>query len=220
MLKVWLDMQRAWLEQGQRLAATMPTLLGPAISGPALGPARAAATKDSGTASPAGTTGTDGDARSMLTPDTGTVTMVSERPLLASDLTASGEAFRVMQLLAEDLEVERRQVEAGRVQVRLVTRTEPHEVNEELARMEAEIERVPIGLRVETVPPVRETEDRIIIPVVEEILVVERRLMLREEVHVHKRHISERHHEQVLLRIQEALVTRHPPQKEEAVPQA
>ena len=46
--------------------------------------------------------------------------------------------------------------------------------------------------------------------IVEEVLVVERRLLLKEEVHVRRVRSTERHQESVTLRHQEAVVTRLP----------
>lgn len=47
-------------------------------------------------------------------------------------------------------------------------------------------------------------------PVVEEVLVVERRLWLKEEVHNRRIRTTEQHHETVQLREQEAVITRTP----------
>ena len=59
-------------------------------------------------------------------------------------------------------------------------------------------------------PEVRQEGDTTIIPIVEEILVVERRLVLKEEVHIRRVRTTEHHKEAVMLRYQEAVVTRHP----------
>jgi stress response protein YsnF len=59
-------------------------------------------------------------------------------------------------------------------------------------------------------PSVRQEGDVTIIPVVEEILVVERRLVLKEEVHIRRIKTTERHQEQIKLRRQEATVSRTP----------
>jgi stress response protein YsnF len=47
--------------------------------------------------------------------------------------------------------------------------------------------------------------------VVEEIIVVQRRLILKEEVRIKRLHVSERHQEAVVLRKQEAVITRMEP---------
>jgi stress response protein YsnF len=99
--------------------------------------------------------------------------------------------------------------------VRVFTRTHEREVvvDEDLARERVEIEAIPINLRIDAVPEVRQEGDITIIPVVEEQLVVERRLMLKEEVRIRRVRSTERHQEKVKLRYQEAVVTR---QKDDA----
>jgi stress response protein YsnF len=76
------------------------------------------------------------------------------------------------------------------------------------AREAVEIERTAIGRPVEAMPAVREEGDTIVVPIVEEVLVVERRLMLKEEVRIRRVRSTQRHQERVTLRHQEAVVTR------------
>jgi stress response protein YsnF len=59
-------------------------------------------------------------------------------------------------------------------------------------------------------PSVRQEGDVTIVPVVEEILKVERCLVLKEEVHIRRIKTTERHQEQVTLRRQEGTVSRTP----------
>jgi stress response protein YsnF len=65
-----------------------------------------------------------------------------------------------------------------------------------------QVERVPIGRAVAAVPAVREEGDTTILPVVEEVIVVERRLILKEEVHIRRIKVAERHTETVTTREQ------------------
>lgn len=113
-------------------------------------------------------------------------------------------------LVAEELSVAKRQIVTGRVQVSTFTREREELVDELLAREQVEIERVPMGRTLDEPPAVRTEGDTLIIPVVEEILVVERRLLLKEEVRVRRVRATERHQERVSLRRQEAAITRHP----------
>jgi len=113
-----------------------------------------------------------------------------------------------LRLLAEELAVERRQVETGRVRVDVVTREHQESVDIPLTREQVLVQRVPIDRAIDAIPAVREDGDTIIVPVVEEVLVVERRLMLREELHVKRVRTTEQHRESVKLRRQEAVVTR------------
>jgi uncharacterized protein (TIGR02271 family) len=113
-------------------------------------------------------------------------------------------------LFEEQVSVVKQRVVTGRVQVSTVTREHEQLVEEVLAREHVEIERTPINKRVETAPAVRQEGDTTVIPIVEEILVLERHLMLKEEVRVRRVHSNENHRERVMLRRQEATITRDP----------
>jgi uncharacterized protein (TIGR02271 family) len=116
----------------------------------------------------------------------------------------------IVPLYEEQLSVVKNRIVTGRVQVSAVTREHEHVVDELLAREQVEVDRVPIGKVIDTMPDVHEVGDTIIIPVVEEILVVQRRLLLKEEVHIRRVRGTERHQELVMLHKQEAVVTRVP----------
>jgi len=124
----------------------------------------------------------------------------------------------VVPLLSEELAVTKQKHDTGRVRVTTVTREREELVDELLAREEAQVERVPIGKNIEAMPPVREEGDTIVIPVVEEVLVIERRLFLREEVHIRRVRKAERHQERVTLRKQEAEISRLPVDTQNAKP--
>ena len=114
-------------------------------------------------------------------------------------------------LHAEELSVSRQQIAGDTVQVSIVTREGEGVVDEMLNHERVEIDRIPIGRPVDTIPPVREEGETTILPVVEEIIVVQRRLILKEEVRIKRLHVSERHQDAVVLRKQEAVITRMEP---------
>ena len=114
-------------------------------------------------------------------------------------------------LHVEEVSVSRREVEKANVQIALITGTREQVVDKELTHVRVEIERVPIDRTIEAVPPIRQEGDITIIPVVEEVVVVERRLVLKEEVRVRRVSTKEQHQETVVLRQQEAVVTREDP---------
>ena len=91
-----------------------------------------------------------------------------------------------------------------------MTREHEQLVDAQLVRERVEVERVAIGKPIDAIPAVRQDGDTTIIPVVEEILVVERRLVLKEEIHIHRVRTTEQHQERVTLHRQEAVVTRLP----------
>jgi uncharacterized protein (TIGR02271 family) len=116
----------------------------------------------------------------------------------------------VISLAAEEVAVAKQVVETGRVQIARVTHEREQLIDEMLARETAEIDRVPVGRQVDAMPGVRQEGDVTIIPIVEEMLVVERRLFLKEEVRIRRVRTTEKHQESVTLRYQEAVVTRLP----------
>ena len=123
-------------------------------------------------------------------------------------------------LAAEELAVTKQHVETGRVRVTRVTHETEQTIDELLGRETVDVSRIPIGQPIETMPSVREEGDTIIIPVVEEILIIERRLFLKEEVRVRRVRTTERHQETVTLRHQEAVITRLPAEPARDGPEA
>lgn len=124
---------------------------------------------------------------------------------MGTDVTDSDEGT-IVPVLDEQASIETRTVVTGRVRVE--TRTE---MVEEIARArldgeELEIERVPIGTAIDHVPAVRTEGDVTIIPIVEEVLIVEKRLVLKEELHVRRTATAETVEVPVTLRKQRAFV--------------
>jgi uncharacterized protein (TIGR02271 family) len=111
-------------------------------------------------------------------------------------------------LLAEQLTVEKEAVETGRVRVGKQTHTREVVIDEDLLRESAEIETIPIGRQIFEIPTVRHEGETIIVPIVEEVLHTERRLILKEEVRITRRKTTQQFHDRVTLRYQEAVVTR------------
>ena len=94
-------------------------------------------------------------------------------------------------------------------------RTRPHEREEEvdarLIRETVDVKRVPVGRYVEAPGPVREEGNTTIVPLYEEVLVVEKRLLLREELHLTKHKETRRETRRVRLRTEEAEIERTEP---------
>jgi stress response protein YsnF len=111
-------------------------------------------------------------------------------------------------LSAEEAEVTRRRVVTGRVRVSTITKTRDEQIDELLTSEQAEIERVPVRQLVDAVPEIRQEGDTTVIPVIEEVLIVERRLFLKEEVRIRRVTTTTRHQETVTLREQDAAITR------------
>jgi uncharacterized protein (TIGR02271 family) len=124
--------------------------------------------------------------------------------------TRTDDQPSIVPLHEEQIEVSRDLRVTGRVTVKTETDVSEEPIEQLLAREHAEIERVAIDRPVETMPEVREEGDTIIIPVVEEMIVVEKRLILKEEVRIRRVRETERHCETVAVRKQRAVITRTP----------
>ncbi|MBV9826486.1 MAG: DUF2382 domain-containing protein [Alphaproteobacteria bacterium] len=80
----------------------------------------------------------------------------------------------------------------------------------ELRIGDALIERVPINEIVDVAPGMREEGDTIIVPILEEIMVVEKRLVLKEEIHIRRREVVQHVREPVQLRSETVSLERAP----------
>jgi len=114
-------------------------------------------------------------------------------------------------LVDEHVTVDKRVVETGRVRIRSVVDEKLVRVSEELEREDVSIERVPVNREVTERPQSREENGVLIVPVLEEVLVIEKRLMLKEELHIHRHPKRERVEEAVRLRSMRAEVERGVP---------
>lgn len=122
---------------------------------------------------------------------------------------------RVLPVIEEELRVERRTRTTGLVQVRKVVREHEEQVDEPILRESVEVERVPINQVLaegDEAGQVRHDGDTMIIPVLEEVLVVEKRLLLKEEIHITRRRTQERIQQQVTLRSEDVVVDRVAPE--------
>ncbi|WP_420454104.1 YsnF/AvaK domain-containing protein [Rubrivirga sp.] len=126
-----------------------------------------------------------------------------------ADLDTDGPAVLVE--AEEHVDVRTRTRETGRVRARVVTETRDEPIHASGWRETVDVERVPVG-RVVTAPEgVRDEDGVVVIPVYEEVLVVERRLVLREEVRLTTRREPVPGPASVPLRRQHVEVDRLPP---------
>jgi uncharacterized protein (TIGR02271 family) len=112
----------------------------------------------------------------------------------------------IVPLVREDVTVGKRFVTTGKVRVRKVVRGHVAVVDEPVVREDVVVERVPIDRVVDAPPPPRHEGDTLVLPVVEEILVKQLRLV--EEIRITKRHRVARRPARVPLRREEVIVER------------
>jgi uncharacterized protein (TIGR02271 family) len=114
----------------------------------------------------------------------------------------------VVPVLVEELDAQKRLVETGKVRITKVVRERETLVDEPLFHDKVAITRVPMQRVVDGPVPVREENGTTIISIVEEVLVVEKRWMLREEIHIHKQRIETHQPQRITLRSEEVQVER------------
>jgi stress response protein YsnF len=108
----------------------------------------------------------------------------------------------------EVVHVEKQEQVTGRVRVRTVTEVAEELVRASLQEDTIEVNRVAVDRFVDAIPQVRTEGDVVIVPVVEEVLVVEKRLVLKEELHIRRQTRIEEVEMPVEVRRQKAIVER------------
>ncbi len=126
---------------------------------------------------------------------------------------------RVLPIIEERATIRREVVETGRV----VVTKRVHEADEQIAvpvqHDEVHYERVPLNQTLPAgavAPGPRQEGDTLIIPVLREVAVVEKRLLLVEELRITKRQVTSEHAEVLHLRREEVQVQHLPPHEPEA----
>lgn len=112
----------------------------------------------------------------------------------------------VVPLIAEEISIGKRVVDTGGMRVHKTVREDVQTINEPIVREHIEVERVPVNQYVETAPAIRYEGEVMIVPVLEEVIVTEKRLLLREELHLVKRREEVSNVQEVTLRREEISV--------------
>jgi len=114
----------------------------------------------------------------------------------------------VFPIIQEEAFLDKRVVETGKV--RISKRISEHEqiIDEPLFREQVTVERVPVNQYVDLMPQVRHEGDMMIIPVVQEQLVVQKRLVLVEELRVRKQVVETHQPQSVTLRREDVDIRR------------
>ena len=144
--------------------------------------------------------------------------IVTKIPVTGETEVLGHDGREAIQLVEEQLTIGKRVIAGGTV--RVSTRTERHDEIAEatLDRAEVDVERVPINRAIEVAPPVRHEGDTMIVPVIEERLVVTKQLYLVEELHIHQRTTQHTEKHAVSLRRQHAVIERVVTDKASAEP--
>ncbi len=112
-------------------------------------------------------------------------------------------------VINEQLVVEKEIVETGRVRITKSVNKNEELVNIPVNHEEVNVERVAVNQIIESPPEaIRYEGDTMIIPVLKEVLVIEKKLLLIEELHITKRSVQTNEEQKVTLRQEEINIER------------
>ena len=123
--------------------------------------------------------------------------------LAAIDAQINERGEIVVPLIAEEIKISKKTVETGGVRVHKTVSENVQQINEPIIREHLDIERVEINQFVETAPAIRYEGDVMIVPVLEEVVVTQKRLLLREEIRLTKRREEIANVQEITLRREE-----------------
>lgn len=112
-----------------------------------------------------------------------------EQPVAAATTDKADEL--IIPVREEVLVPVTRETDLGKVIVHKRVEDVPVSSSVDLGRDQVAVERVEINETIDTMPGPRQEGDTLIIPVVEEVLYTEKRLMLREEIRITKQRLTE-----------------------------
>lgn len=116
----------------------------------------------------------------------------------------------VIPVVQEEARIEKRAVERNRTRVTKQVYTEEETIDTPLRQELVQVERVPVAQIIDAPVSTRYEGDTLVIPVMEEVLIIEKKLLLKEEVRVTKSVGEAAHQETITLRKEEVVVERTP----------
>ena len=135
--------------------------------------------------------------------------METIRPAQAHDGSADGTF--VLPVIQEEVHVGVQQVDTGSgVRIHKTVSEQSHHIDETLLRDAVNVRRVPVDkiVSLSEAPAARQEGDTWIVPILEEILVVEKRLRIKEEVHITRTTQAEPYSDTVVLRSEQVAIER------------
>ena len=118
------------------------------------------------------------------------------------------EESKVIPVIEEHVVIDKKIVESGIVKIVKTVSEEEKNVDVPVLSEEVEVQRVAVDKFVDEVPQIRYEGDIMIIPVVQEEVVIEKRLKLVEELHVIKRKKETKEFHSVTLKKEDVIINR------------
>ncbi len=120
----------------------------------------------------------------------------------------STEMLAIVPVIQEQLDVRKHLFTTAIVRIQKVVHEREESIEQPVINSKVEVERVSINRFVDVPPPVRQEGETTIYSVVEEVLVVTKQLVLKEEVRVTNRTSELPHRQSITLRTEELVIDR------------
>ncbi|MCS0592406.1 YsnF/AvaK domain-containing protein [Massilia norwichensis] len=123
----------------------------------------------------------------------------------------NGQDKLVVPVIREEVQVDKRIVDTGRgVRIHKTVAELPCHIDERLLRDEVEVSHVPVDriVPLDAAPATRYEGETLVVPILEEVLVVERRVRIKEELRITRTRREEHHAETVMLKSEQVSVER------------
>ena len=124
------------------------------------------------------------------------------------DRNGAGPAAITIPVAREEIELRKKIVETGTVRIRKVVREHEELIEQPLLREEVDVKRVSINRVVDGPLASRYEGDVLIVPVLEEMLLMQKQWVLKEELHISRHVVETSTSQRVVLRSEEAIVER------------
>lgn len=121
----------------------------------------------------------------------------------------NGQELLKVPVVREEAEVEKQVVDTGRgVRIHKTVAEHPCHIDERLLRDDVEVSHVPVDriVPLDAAPATRYEGDTLVVPILEEVLVVERRVRIKEELRITRTRREEHHAETVMLKSEQVSV--------------
>jgi uncharacterized protein (TIGR02271 family) len=126
-------------------------------------------------------------------------------------LQPNGQEQLTVPVFREEVQVEKQAIDTGRgVRIHKTVAELPCHIDERLLRDEVEVSHVPVDriVPLDAAPATRYEGETLVVPILEEVLVVERRVRIKEEVRITRTRREEHHAETVMLKSEQVSVER------------
>jgi stress response protein YsnF len=123
----------------------------------------------------------------------------------------NGQESLKVPVVREEVQVEKQVVDTGRgVRIHKTVAEHPCHIDERLLRDDVEVSHVPVDriVPLDAAPATRYEGDTLVVPILEEVLVVERRVRIKEELRITRTRREEHHAETVMLKSEQVSVER------------